>query len=116
MSGPAADTDGEPEAKQDSEVIGITIALKPRLLEDDKIFMDIDMKYSEVIGIEEVLYEDKYPYQILTMDKFEITETTTVPNGGIVVLGKYIKSPDREEPKQMLILIKATKVEVLGRR
>ncbi|MHC4725106.1 MAG: M56 family metallopeptidase, partial [Planctomycetota bacterium] len=40
---PAADTDGEPEAKQDSEVIGITIALKPRLLEDDKIFMDIDM-------------------------------------------------------------------------
>ncbi|MHC4266627.1 MAG: M56 family metallopeptidase, partial [Planctomycetota bacterium] len=38
---PAADTDGEPEAKQDSEVIGITIALKPRLLEDDKIFMDI---------------------------------------------------------------------------
>jgi Leucine-rich repeat (LRR) protein len=28
------------------------------------------------------------------------------------VLGKYIKSPDSEEPKQMLILIKATKVEV----
>jgi len=108
---PATEASGKPKPKYDSVETGTVFAMEPKLREDNNIFMDIEVTYSSIIDVEELMYEGKYPYQKFAIDKAEISTSALVPDGGTVLIdGPEIKSADDEKPQRILVLIKPQKL------
>jgi hypothetical protein len=101
----------EPEPKHDSLIKGIELQLTPNLTPDDKnILLDVHFELSELIGFEERMYKEKYPYSI---PKTEVVSTQTrrlVPDGKTLLIGGQ-KITDEEDgqkvQKRLIVLIKA---------
>ncbi|MHC4657984.1 MAG: hypothetical protein ACYS83_02250 [Planctomycetota bacterium] len=105
----------KPEPKHDSIEIGMRVQLLVKLPDGgNNILLDVDFEISQLIGFEERLYKEKYPYQI---PKTEVVSSSTrllVPDGGTVLIGGdkiKVKKEDGERVEgNLLVLIKAESV------
>ncbi len=78
----------EPEPKHDSLIKGLELQLTPNLTPDNKnIILDVDFEFSEVIGFEERMYKEKYPYSIPQTEVVSIKTRRLVPDGKTLLIG-----------------------------
>ena len=106
---------GEPEPKRDFVNKGTWWKVTPQITPDNKhILLDVDFELSDLLGFEERMYKEKYPYKIPQMEVVSAKTRVSVPNGGTVLIGgqKVAAEKDgRKVQKELLVLIKAEKVD-----
>ena len=106
---------GEPEPKRDLVRLGTCWKVNPQIMPDNEhILLDVDFELSELLGFEERMYKEKYPYKIPQMEVVSAKTRVSVPNGGTVLIGgqKVTAEEDgRKVQKEILVLIKAKKVD-----
>jgi hypothetical protein len=105
----------EPEPKQDSVTTGVNLQLTPKISPDKKyIVTNIVFELSNLLGFQERMYKEKYPYKIAEMGIVKLTTRTAIPDGGTVLIGgqKITAEEDgRKVQKELIVLIKAKKVD-----
>ncbi len=106
---------GEPEPKRDFVNIGTWWKVNPKITPDNKhLLLDVDFELSDLLGFEERMYKEKYPYKIPQTEVVSIKTRVSVPNGGTVLMGgqKVMAEEDgRKVQRELLVLIKAEKVD-----
>jgi len=108
---------GEPEPKHDSIIKGITLQLTPKISPDNEnILLDVDFKLSNLLGFEERMYKEKYPYKIPQTEVVSTQTRLLVPDGQtVLVAGRKVTAEEdgRKVQKELLVLIKAKKDDEL---
>ena len=106
---------GEPIPERDSVNKGFQLQVTPKITPDNKhILLDVDFELSDLLGFEERMYKEKYPYKIPQMEVVSAKTRVSVPNGGTVLMGgqKITAEEDgRKVQKELLVLIKAEIVD-----
>jgi len=106
----------QPEPKIEYIKTGTTLEMLARLTDDGaKMKLDIDFEISDLMGFEERLYKGQYAYQIPTIEAVSSSARVIMPDGGTVLIGGRkitVENDDGHiEEKNLLVLIKAKKVE-----
>jgi len=106
---------GEPEPKRDFVNIGTWWKVNPKITADNKhILLDVAFELSDLLGYEECMYKEKYPYKIPQMEVVSTKTRLLVPDGRTVLIGgqKVMAEEDgRKVQKELIVLIKANKVD-----
>jgi len=106
---------GEPIPEHDSVTKGLQLQVTPKITPDNRhILLNVDFELSDLLGFEERMYKEKYPYKIPQMEVVSAKTRVSVPNGGTVLIGgqKVTAEEDgRKTQKELLVLIKAKKVD-----
>jgi len=106
---------GEPEPKRDFVRIGTWWKVTPKITPDNKhIILNVDCELSDLLGFEEHMYKEKYPYEIPETEIVSFKTRVSVPNGGTVLMGgqKVTAEEDgRKVQKELFVLIKAEIVD-----
>jgi hypothetical protein len=101
--------------EQDSVTTGVNLQLTPKISPDKKyIVTNIVLELSNLLGFQERMYKEKYPYKIPEMGIVKLMTRTAVPDGGTVLVGgqKITAEEDgRKVQKELIVLIKAKKVD-----
>jgi type II secretory pathway component GspD/PulD (secretin) len=108
-------TSGGPQPKRDFVDIGTWWKVTPQIMPDNKhILLDVDFEQSVLLGFQECMYKEKYPYKIPQTEVVGIKARLVVPDGRTVIIGgqKITAEEDgRRVQKELLVLIKAKKVD-----
>jgi beta-lactamase regulating signal transducer with metallopeptidase domain len=106
---------GESEPKHDYVRTGTWWKVTPKISPDKRyIVMNVVFELSNLLGFEERMYKEKYPYEIPEMEIVNLTTRTAVPDGGTVLIGgqKITAEEDgRKVQKELIVLIKTKKVD-----
>ncbi len=106
---------GEPIPERDSVNKGLQLQVTPKITPDNRhILLNVGFELSDLLGFEERMYKEKYPYKIPQMEVVSAKTRVLVPNGGTVLMGgqKVTAEEDgRKVQKELLVLIKAEKVD-----
>jgi type II secretory pathway component GspD/PulD (secretin) len=106
----------QPEPKIEYIETGTTLEVLAKLTDDGaNIMLDIDFEISRLSGFEEHVYKGRYTYQTPSMYVLSSSTTVLMPDGGTVLIGGRkitVENDDGHiEEKNLLVLIKAKKVE-----
>ncbi|MFB0552622.1 MAG: M56 family metallopeptidase [Phycisphaerae bacterium] len=103
----------EPQPKIDKVEEGISLSVKPRLTPNKNIDLVFELEITQVLGLEERMYKDKYPYKHWTVQRIAQSARYRAHNGQTLLCWghKISKQQDgRTEQKDLLVLIKAETV------
>jgi len=113
---------GQPQPKHDAVAEGIQLKVTPKLQADNKsILLKLDVQLSELVGFQELLFKQKYPYQIPEIQVVNINTQVLVPAGQtLLIAGATAKSIGTAEqrpapgqkPKELIIMIKTNPAEL----
>jgi len=106
----------EPKPIQDSVETGAWLNVKPKIRPDSQgtLTIDLDFEMSNITGYEKFIYREKYPYEIPIIEKIAAsTRYTIAPDQTLLLCGRKMKEKQdgRTEQKDLLVLVKAEKVE-----
>ena len=102
---------GEPEAITESIETGTNMSVKPKITNENDIYLETKITLSEACLGKELLYKDKYPFYKPSKSTTEIVTTATIPNNHYLLTGATVNTFDdygEAQEQIILILVKAS--------